>query len=194
MEAHGGYLSLYTDVDVAWLAAVARAALADEGLDANDCGLSVSVLPDSRVMRVAYDAPWTWGAAGARWYKEHQALARRLSAELPVVVHAYAIDPERFELVRTWGGGKPVGGESLDYADTELPDDDSEQAFEKMKQRWPLGHLARVLGVTRETLARLPRSESVLLPLERRLKVGPLWDLLPHVAGPGRPLPRQSAP
>ncbi|HEY3587457.1 MAG TPA: hypothetical protein VGK85_09910, partial [Myxococcaceae bacterium] len=42
----------------------------------------------------------------------------------------------------------------------------SEEAFDKLRERWPMGHLGRLLGLDRQELLRLPRAESVLLPLD----------------------------
>ena len=37
---------------------------------------------------------------------------------------------------------------------------------ERLKERWPLGHLARVLGTRRGELVRLPRTKTLLLDLD----------------------------
>lgn len=180
VEAHGGYLSRYEDVDVAWLQQLARQALVDEGLESRECGLLVTVLPKSRVVRFAYDGPHTYGRAGARWYLEHHGFARRLSEHLAQTVHSYCFDPEELEQVRSWGNGRQVGGETVRYEDVELPDDDDDLSFEALKRKWPLGHLARVLGVQREELLRLPRERTALIELGEVAQPGPLWRLFPH--------------
>jgi hypothetical protein len=60
-----------------------------------------------------------------------------------------------------------VGGETLCYADVEVDEDElSEEAFDKLRERWPMGHLARLLGLSRREVLRLPRARSVLLPLD----------------------------
>ena len=87
-----------------------------------------------------------------------------------VTVHTYVFDPEEMELVVAHGAGRPVGGERLVYADVEVPEElDIEgdaTAFARLEARWPLGHLAQVLGLGRAELLRLPRSPSVLLALD----------------------------
>ena len=164
---------------------LAREALQDDGQCPHDCALLVSSFDRSlghgQLVRLAYDAPHTYGKRGARWYQTHHALPRRLSQLLPSTVHAYVLDPDGFEEVCSYGGGRRVGGERLDYDQVELPEDDGgefdERAFEKMKARWPLGHLAQVLSVTRDLLARLPRAPSTLLPLDLNAEQDDLPDL-----------------
>lgn len=184
MEAHGGYLSRYEDVDTAWLARLARAALAEDGQSADDVGLLVTVMPGPRVVRFAFDGAHSYGRAGARWYMSHHGFARRLSQHLSSAVHAYVFDPDDLELVVSYGNGRHVGGETLRYEDAELPDaiddDDDEVSFELMKNKWPLGHLAKVLGVQREELIRLPRKKTALLDLEKEVPPGPLWHHFPQ--------------
>jgi len=184
VEAHGGYLCRFEDVDVSWLVQQGQLALEDEGLSASDVGLCVTLLPGGKVIRFAFDAPYTYGRTGARWYLTHQALAQRLSQQLRATVHAYVFDPDELEQVTSWGGGRKVGGERLRYEDVELPDDDDltdedESSFEKLKAKWPLGHLATVLGVSREELIRLPRQQTALLELSRPAPHAPLWRLFP---------------
>ena len=183
VEAHGGYLSRYEDVDVAWLAQIARLALDEDGQAHDDCGLLVTVLPGPRVIRFAFDGAHSYGRAGARWYMTHHAFARRLSQHLQTAVHAYAFDPDDLELVASYGNGRHVGGETLRYEDAEFPDgddEDEELSFELMKLKWPLGHLAKVLGVHREELIRLPRQKTALLDLAKEVPAGPLWHLFPQ--------------
>jgi hypothetical protein len=156
------------------LVALAREALVEEGL-APEGGLLVTVSRRRKVVRLAYDAPHTYGRRGARWHASHPALARSLSRTAGATVHAYVFDPEETEEVISWGGGRRVGGERVVYEDVELPDElhgpggedaQAEAAFERLRSRWPLGHLAYVFGLTRDELLRLPRAEGVLLPLE----------------------------
>ncbi|MBI3182480.1 MAG: hypothetical protein HYZ28_10075 [Myxococcales bacterium] len=170
MEAHGGYLCRMAEVDSEDLLRLAREALAKEAESPKDCSLLVSSLPRARVVRLAFDAPFTYGRKGARWYGRRHALARLLSSELNLTVHAYVFDPEELEQVVGYGAGRPVGGETVHYLDAELPDDEEldDLSFEKLKSRWPMGHLAKVLGVTREELVRIPRAKTVLLPLDGR--------------------------
>ncbi|MBL9037672.1 MAG: hypothetical protein JNG84_04055, partial [Archangium sp.] len=86
MEAHGGYLCLYEDVDVAWLQALAAGALRDDGQDIDDVGLQLTVLGGPRIIRFAWDGPFTYGRRGAVWYRTHHTFAKRLSAHLGGVV------------------------------------------------------------------------------------------------------------
>lgn len=180
VEAHGGYLCRYEDVDVAWLQQVATQALEEDGRGADDVGLQVTILGGPRLIRFAWDAPFTYGRAGARWYLTHHALARRLSEHLKTALHVYVFDPDDLEQVMAYGNGRRVGGELLRYVDVELDDDDDEAAFERLKDKWPLGHLARVLGVAREELVRLPRQASALVQLDQPLAPQPLWQLFPE--------------
>ena len=138
-------------------------------------GLLVTVSRRRKVVRLAFDAPHTYGRRGARWYASHHALACSLSRVAGATVHAYVFDPEEYEEVIAWGNGRRVGGDRVVYDDVELPDELSEglqgdaaqqEAFERLRSRWPLGHLAYVFGLTREELVRLPRAQGVLLPLE----------------------------
>jgi len=186
VEAHGGYLCRFEEVDVPWLQQVARLALEEEGQATSDAGLQVTVLGGPRIVRFAWDAPFTYGRNGARWYLTHHALARRLSEHLGVALHVYVFDPDDLEQVAAYGNGRRVGGELLHYADVELPDDDGDElAFERLKNKWPLGHLARVLGVAREELIRLPRRPTALLALDTPYAPQPLWQLFPEAARAG---------
>ncbi len=187
IESHGGYLCPYEDVDVAWLQSLARQSIEADGQLADDCGLLVSVLPGARVVRFAFDGAHTYGRSGARWYLSHHAFAMRLSQHLALVVHAYVFDPEELEQVVSYGNGHKVGGETLKYEDAELPDDDEEASFEKLKKKWPMGHLAKVLGVEREALLRMPRETTALIDLTGKATAQPLWHLFPHSGVLNRP-------
>ena len=171
VEAHGGYLMRLESFDGLELGLLAREALACEGVE-DECGLLVSADARRKVVRLAYDGAHTYGRRGARWYERHHALARLLSRASGVTVHTYVFDPEEMELVLAHGAGRPVGGERLVYSDVEVPEElDVEgdaAAFERLRARWPLGHLAQVLGLSRAELLRLPRSSSVLLSLDAR--------------------------
>jgi hypothetical protein len=183
LEAHGGYLCRWEDFDSKALVSLARAALAEDGQRPDECSLLVSLLPKSRIVRFAYDGAHTYGRKGARWYETHHAFAAGLSREASVTVHAYVLDPDELEQVVAYGGGRNVGGERIKYEDAELDEDDfDESAFEKQKQKWPLGHLARVLGVPREELARIHRAKTALLPLDGSEVEGKLSDLFPGEA------------
>ena len=180
MESHGGYVCQYEDVDVAWLQRVARRALAEDGKTANDTGLLVTVMGGPRIVRFAWDAPFTYGRAGARWYLSHHALARILSEHLKGTVHAYAFDPDELEQVVAYADGRRVGGEALYYEEAELPDDEAEDAFTRVQSGWPLGHLATVLGIARGELLRIPRQSSALVELGNSVEPQPLWQLFPE--------------
>jgi hypothetical protein len=140
-------------------------------LEAGGGSLLVSVSRRRKVVRLAYDAPHTYGRKGAHWYASRHAFARNLSRMTGATVHAYVFDPDQYEEVISWGNGRRVGGERVEYEDVELPEpragETEEQAFERLKSRWPLGHLAYVFGLARDELLRLPRAQAVLLPLER---------------------------
>jgi hypothetical protein len=159
---------------------VARLALEEDGQSSEDAGLLVTVLGGPRIARFAWDAPFTYGRQGARWYLTHHALARKLSEHLRVTVHAYAFDPDEVEQVIAYADGRRVGGESLRYEDAELPEGDDEDAFERLQQKWPLGYVARVLGIERAELLRIPRNSSALLDLARPQEPKPLWQLFPE--------------
>lgn len=181
MESHGGYLCQYSDVDAAWLQQIARLALEEDGQSPDDAGLLVNVLGGPRIARFAWDAPFTYGRQGARWYLTHHSLARRLSEHLRVTVHAYAFDPDEVEQVVAYANGRRVGGELLRYEDAELPDDeDDDAAFLRAQAKWPLGHMARVLGIERNELLRIPRKSSALIELSKTLQPQPLWQLFPE--------------
>lgn len=180
LESHGGYLCQYTDVDASWLQRLACMALEEEGQSPVDSGLLVTVLGGPRICRFAWDAPFTYGRKGARWYLTHHAFARRLSEHLPLTVHAYAFDPDEAEQVITYANGRRVGGELIRYEDADLGDDEDELAFEKLQAKWPLGYLARVLGIHRTELLRIPRNSSALIELSTELQPQPLWQLFPE--------------
>jgi hypothetical protein len=182
VESHGGYLCQYEDVDAAWLQQIAREALIEDGQTPDDAALLVTVLGGPRIARFAFDGPFTYGRAGARWYLTHHALARRLSEHLNVTVHAYAFDPDEVEQVVAYGGGRRVGGEVLRYEDADLPEDEDDGAFQKAQAKWPLGYVARVLGIRREQLLRIPRHQTAFLDLRAELAPRPLWQLFPEPA------------
>lgn len=186
VEAHGGYLCRFEDVDVAWLQQVARHALEEDGQQTTDVALQVTVLGGPGLVRFAWDAPFTYGRQGARWYLSHHALARRLSEHLKTALHVYVFDPDELEQVMAYGNGRRVGGEMLRYVDVDFDEEDDDAAFEKLKGKWPIGHLARVLGVDREELIRLPRQSTVLIELGRHYHPQPLWQLFPESLRRGR--------
>jgi hypothetical protein len=180
VESHGGYLCRVDSVELDALAVLAAKALrAEQVADPKDVALLVSAIPDRKILRLAYDAPFTYGRLGARWYGAHQHLAQLASEALGTQVHAYVLDAEEFEEVTTYGGGRRVGGDRLRYEDAELPEDlDDDDAFERMKDRWPLGHLAYIFGISRAELVRLPRAApSTLLDLAAVGTEDPRWAL-----------------
>lgn len=194
MEAHGGYLCRFEDVDVAWLQQVARASLEEDGQSTDDVALQVTLLGGPGLVRFAWDAPFTYGRQGARWYLSHHSLARRLSEHLKTALHVYVFDPDELEQVMAYGNGRRVGGELLRYVDVDFDiDEDDDVAFEKLKNKWPIGHLARVLGVAREELLRLPRQSTALIDLSRFYAPQPLWKLFPESLRGGRTAPRAVA-
>src|SRR5262249_34496760 len=164
-QAHGGYLCRLETLDGGELPRLARESLEADGQLSEGAGLLVSVV--KKVFRFAYDAPFTYGRRGAQWYGKHHALASRLSTAFGVTVHAYAFDPDELEQVVTYGAGNRVGGGTLREDEAEIEDDAlSEEAFEKIRARWPIGHLGRLLGLDRTELLRLPYARSVLIPLD----------------------------
>lgn len=179
VEAHGGYLCRFEDVDVTWLQRVACSALEEDGQTTDDVGLQVTLLGGPGLVRFAWDAPFTYGRKGARWYLSHHALARRLSEHLKTALHVYVFDPDELEQVMAYGNGRRVGGELVRYVDFDF-DCEDEAAFERVKDKWPIGHLARVLGVPREELLRFPRQATALIDLQRAYAPQPLWRLFPE--------------
>lgn len=181
MEAHGGYLVRMERFDVVDLVSLAREALRVDGGDPSDASLQISVISRRKVVRLAYDTPLTYGRAGAAWYARHHALARVLSRCGQLTVHAYTVDDDH-EQVTAYGSGRKVGGERLDYADLDFPAELSDDGFDRLKERWPLGHLAYVFGVTRKELLAMPRLPSALVSLDGTDSAEKLAHLLPsHV-------------
>ncbi|HEY8205997.1 MAG TPA: hypothetical protein VIG99_00855 [Myxococcaceae bacterium] len=172
MSAHGGYLLRPEGLRSLDLVELARSALGVEGEDPAESSIQVSVLRSQGVLRVAYDAPFTYGRRGALWYRDHHAFARLASELAPGTAHAYAIDADIFEAVISYAAGRKVGGETVVYDDLEMDFGDDEESlkvtdFEQMRARWPIGHLGQIFGVTRDDLLHLPWHESVLLKLPR---------------------------
>jgi hypothetical protein len=160
LEAHGGYLVRLESLGGLELIRLAREALALDGAP-GATGLQVTVNRRRKVVRLAYVGPFTAGRQGAHWYGAHHALPRLLSRAANVTVHAYTYDPDEGEQVIAYGNGRRVGGERVVYEDVELPgrpEDVDEAAFKHMQERWPMGHLAYVFGLTRKELLRLPQA------------------------------------
>jgi hypothetical protein len=158
LEAHGGYLVRLESLGGLELIRLAREALALDGAT-GATGLHVTVNRRRKVVRLAYVGPFTAGRQGAHWYAAHHALPRLLSRAANVTVHAYVFDPDEGEEVIAYGNGRRVGGERVVYEDVELPgrpEDVDDAAFKHMQERWPMGHLAYVFGLTRKELLRLP--------------------------------------
>jgi hypothetical protein len=188
-EAHGGYLVRLERFAGLELVRLAREALAmDLGVQAVGVGLRVSVSPRRKVIRLAYVGAHEGGRRGAHWYSAHHALARLLSQEANLTVHAYVFDPEEGEDVMAYGNGRRVGGEKLVYEDVELPcapEALDEAAFARLRSRWPLGHLAYIFNLTRQELLALPRAPaSLLLDLEGGEAGERLDALLPGASMP----------
>lgn len=169
MESHGGYFCSVQIAAAPLLVRLAREALLlDAQIPPDDVSLSVSFLPERRLVRLAYDAPFTYGRRGARWYEAHHGLARLASGELGVVVHAYVYDADELEQVTTYGNGARVGGEKLDLRQWEPEGAATDElSFAREMERWPLGRLARIYGASRYELVRAARyARSVLLDLD----------------------------
>lgn len=181
MRAHGGYLCRLEALDARVLR-VAREALELEGEVAR-AALRISAIPRRRVVRLAYEAPHLTGEQAARWHEAHCALPRLLSRELNVTVHSYVLLPGEYEEVAAWGAGRRVGGERLRYDDVDVGESLDDAAFEKLKARWPLGHLAYVFGVTREALVKLPWQDGLEVPLDGSDASDRLSGVLPPSAG-----------
>jgi hypothetical protein len=175
-DAHGGYLCRLDGLEGGALPRLGREALAADGQEVEGAGLLVSVF--RKVVRFAYDAPHTYGRRGAQWYGRHHSLAARLSTHYGASVHAYVFDPDELEQVVTYGAGRRVGGETLRYEEAEIDSDElSEEAFETLRDRWPMARLGRLLGLTRDELLRLPYARSVLIRLDGDAvpALDPLW-------------------
>jgi hypothetical protein len=169
VDAHGGYLLQTERLDLD-LTGAARLALLQDGQDPRDTSLLVSALTGGKVIRIAYDAPFTYGKKGAQWYRMHHALALILSSLVPLAVHAYVFDPDEMEGVTAYREGRKVGGDFLSYDTVDFPVDGKAKlddvAYEKMLASWPLGRLARIYGVPRSKLLALPRAQGVLMNLD----------------------------
>lgn len=168
LSAHGGYLLRPEGLQSIDLVELAREALALDGEDPSDASIQVSVRRPG-VLRVAYDAPFGYGRRGARWYRDHHAFARLASERISSAAHAYAVDADTFESVCSYASGRKVGGETLVYDELEMDFGDElgldVTVFERMRARWPIGHLGQIFGLTRDELSHLPWNESVLLSL-----------------------------
>ena len=167
MEAHGGYLCRLDSFGTVDVVGLAREALQEDGLDPASASLQISSFAGRKVIRLAYDTPRVYGRMGAHWYKGHHALAVRMSHAFPGVIHVYVHDPEELELVVTYGRGRRGGGELVRYEDVEGLEDTTldDEGYARLQERWPLGHLAQVFGITRLELLKLPRCPSLLLDL-----------------------------
>ncbi len=110
------------------------------------------------MVRVAFEIPK--GSKVQEWSSVHKILAQLLSDGQGAPVHSYLVMPWEMEEVDTFAGGKRVGGERLLYAAEEPDDEDvvDDEHFSRLQEKWPLGRLARVLGLRRTELLRLARS------------------------------------
>jgi hypothetical protein len=119
-------------------------------------------------------------------------MARRLSVVLETAVHVYVYDPEELERVVAYGAGRRVGGDLLRYEDSDDDDSSSDEDFAEAQERWPLGHLARLFGVKRADLLKLPRARCLLLDLAEGAENAPLeeawsWSTVAvRASGPAR--------
>jgi hypothetical protein len=169
IDAHGGYLVRADSLAGLDVEKLACAALARDGQLVDAAGLFVSVDAERRLVRLAYDGPHTYGPAGAEWYRTHHALAAALSLDVEGTVHAYAFDPDRFESVTAYGAGGLVGGETILYEEQDLDLEDlSEADFDALREHWPMGRLAQLLGLGREELLRLPYAPGSLFALQAK--------------------------
>ncbi len=194
--AHGGYLFRLERLSASRLTALAKEALVLEREQIPGCSILVSLVHPARIVRLAYRARFTERSNRARWYLTHHALARLLSSDLSSAVHVYALDPEELEEVTSYGKGRRVGGERLEYDQLELEGeggDLSDAAFNREKQRWPLGHLARILGVERRLLESIPELPKLPLSLDEAAPAS-AWDVLFRRATRASPVPRRSLP
>lgn len=186
MGPQGGYflrLESFAGLD---LPGLARQALAIEGVPSDGVSLRVSAHRKRRVVHVTLEAspqpaPPLAGACRARWFSEHPTLARLLSCQVEGAVQSYALEPDRFEEVFTWAAGRRVGGERLEYATVELSAEAEadDQAFARLQQAWPLGHLAYVFGLPRAGLLELTRSPGEVFSLGEERGGERLEGLLP---------------
>src|SRR5262249_2169583 len=190
---HGGYLFRLEALSVARLVAVAREALGLEQEGCAECFARLSLMHPGKIVVVSYRGPFSDEGDPGRWYLTHHALARLLSCELTSAVHAYALDPDELEEVTSYANGRRVGGERLEYAHVDVPDDDND-FLEIEKENWPLGHLARILGVERDLLESIPGSTSVLLSLDEGAPQALSWETLLEPLGWSSPAPRRSLP
>ncbi|HLT31738.1 MAG TPA: hypothetical protein VK013_17005 [Myxococcaceae bacterium] len=168
VAAHGGYLLRSGSFRELELVALARQVLALEGLPQQGIHLELSADLRRGVVRLAFGGPPELsGEAGARWHATHHLLASQLSLRNGAAVRAYALVPDAFEKVVTYGDGRAVGGETLQYADVELPEEalEDDEAFALLQRSWPLGHLAHVFDLTREALLALG-APAMRLPLD----------------------------
>lgn len=194
MGAAGGYFIRLESFEGLDLVGLARQALVLEGVEPAGARLRVGAHRKRRVVHLTLEAPALGGAAGARWFSQHPALARLLSGVTDAAVQSWACDPEAFEEVFTWARGRRVGGERLEYSTVDLPPDaeTDDAAFERLRRTWPLGHLAHVFGLPREDLLALTRARGLLLPLEEGQGAdGPGREALSGLLPPPLGLPSQ---
>ena len=140
------------------LTTVARAVLAQEQRPVDGAALMVSPSAVANVVRVAFDVSQSKDIKG--WNGVHRGLAQALSQGARAPVHAYLFMPWEGEEVGTFAAGRKVGGDRVVYLEEEPEDDDvvDDEHFARLQDSWPLGRLARVLGLRRAELLRLARS------------------------------------
>src|SRR5260370_25707032 len=151
--AHGGYLFRLERLSASRLTALAKEALVLEREQIPGRSILVSLVHPARIVRLAYRARFTERSNRARWYLTHHALARLLSSDLSSAVHVYALDPEELEEVTSYGKGRRVGGERLEYDQLELPEGEggglSDAAFHLGKKPRPPAPPTPTLGMDR---------------------------------------------
>lgn len=185
LDAHGGYLVRVESFRGLDIAGLARACLALEGVSPRGVCLHVTAHPKRKVVRLAFrGGAIPSGIAGAQWHAEHQQLAAMLSLRCGAAVQAYSLVSGAFEQVVTYGDGRKVGGERLEYADVELSEEAmlDDEAFARVQRSWPLSHLAHVFGLTRELLISLATLRGLSITLEDEVAVDDLDALLPGAA------------
>jgi hypothetical protein len=188
VNSFGGTICHYQDVDLAWLQRLAQSVLTDLGLGLAKTALCIETHALARAQ--TQPAPtqrrtMKFIFVGIKCNKESQrSLARRLSEHLLVTVHSFSFTDDG-EAVASFAGGRRVGGDELSYEDVSL-DEDSDEAFAEQQAQWPLGHLACVLGITREDLTY--QNGAVRLSLDVQVEPCPLWQFI------ALPAPKESAP
>ena len=164
MSSQGGYLCRSEHLASAHLADLAKQALEQDQQDPTGYVLVVAPMPGRHLVRLTFEG------MEPSWYLDHSALPQRLSLVHPLPVHAYVLQPDEFEAVAAYAGGHRVGGERLRYDDLDLSEEElrNDALFARLQASWPLGHLAQVLGLTRQELLESGTASSQRLVLVQR--------------------------